>query len=192
MDILIGLARRKDAPAIAQMARTLIEVGLPWSWNERRIARCLADPDCVVLTAQHDGQIAGFAIMRYGDEDAHLDLLAVTPPHRRAGVGSQLLQWLEQCAVVAGITRVALEVRAGNEGARLFYERMGYRILVHLSGYYQGREAAVRMGRDLSRLSTDHDSQGGQRKLFQAEKIFERILGVLPGYLGNLSITRHP
>ncbi len=188
----LRLARPREAAAIAHLSRDLIEYGLVWRWTPARIEASIRAANVNVLVACLHQKIAGFAIMRYGDEDAHLDLLAVTPPHRRAGVGSQLLQWLEQCAVVAGITRVALEVRAGNEGARLFYERMGYRILVHLSGYYQGREAAVRMGRDLSRLSTDHDSQGGQRKLFQAEKIFERILGVLPGYLGNLSITRHP
>jgi hypothetical protein len=51
-------------------------------------------------------------------------------------------------------------VRAGNQGARLFYERMGYRPLVHLPGYYQGIEAALRMGRDLSHRPLD---QGIQR-----------------------------
>ena len=94
--------------------------------------------------------------MRYGDDDAHLDLLAVAPPYRRAGVGRQLLEWLEKCAVVAGIFKVALEVRAENEGAQLFYKRMGYPTLVQLPGYYQGIEAALRMGRDLSRRPVDH------------------------------------
>jgi ribosomal protein S18 acetylase RimI-like enzyme len=61
-----------------------------------------------------------------------------------------MLEWLEKCAVVAGIFSVALEVRAGNEGAQLLYERIGYRTLAHLPGYYQGVEAALRMGRDLS------------------------------------------
>jgi hypothetical protein len=47
-------------------------------------------------------------------------------------------------------------VRAGNEGAQLFYKRMGYRALVHLPGYYQDIEAALRMGRDLSCRPMDH------------------------------------
>jgi ribosomal-protein-alanine N-acetyltransferase len=97
-----------------------------------------------------DGNLTGFAIMRYGDDDAHLDLLAVAPPYRRIGIGRRLVQWIEKCAVVAGTLNVALEVRAGNTGAQLFYESMGYRILAHLPGYYQGIEAALRMGRDLS------------------------------------------
>jgi ribosomal-protein-alanine N-acetyltransferase len=121
-----------------------------------RIAASIRDSDVNVLVACIRANIAGFAIMRYRDDDAHLDLLAVAPPYRRAGVGRQLLEWLEKCAVVAGIFSVALEVRAANEGAQRFYQRMGYRILVHLPGYYQGVEAALRMGRDLSCRALDH------------------------------------
>jgi hypothetical protein len=122
--------------------------------------------------------------MRYGDDDAHLDLLAVAPPYRRAGIGRRLLEWLEKCAVVAGIFSITLEVREGNEGAQLFYERMGYRTLTYLPGYYQGIEAALRMGRNLSCRSLDRRIRGTQ------QKIFEEIFGVLPGYLNNLSINR--
>jgi ribosomal-protein-alanine N-acetyltransferase len=121
-----------------------------------RVAASIRAPEVNVLVARIHENIAGFGVMRYGDEIAHLDLLAVAPPYRRAGVGRQLLEWLEKCAVVAGIFSVTLEVRAGNEGAQFFYERLGYRTLVHLPGYYQGIEAALRMGRDLSRRPVDH------------------------------------
>jgi ribosomal protein S18 acetylase RimI-like enzyme len=40
-------------------------------------------------------------------------------------------------------------VRASNVGARRFYERLGYRAVALLRGYYEGREAAVRMSRRL-------------------------------------------
>ena len=127
-----------------------------------RVAASIRAPDVNVLVACIHENIAGFAIMRYGDDDAHLDLLAVAPPCRRAGVGRQLLEWLEKCAVVAGIFSVTLEVRAGNEGAQLFYQRMGYCTLAHLPGYYQGFEAALRMGRDLSRRPLDHIGHSGR------------------------------
>ena len=130
-----------------------------------RVAASIGAPNVNVLVACVHGNIAGFAIMRYGDDDAHLDLLAVAPPYRRLGIGRQLLQWLEKCAVVAGIFNVALEVRAGNQGAQLFYERMGYRTLAQLPGYYQGVEAALRLGRDLSRRPMDHRIQRIQYNL---------------------------
>jgi ribosomal protein S18 acetylase RimI-like enzyme len=158
----LRLARPADADTIANLSRELIEYGLRWRWTPMRVAASIRAPDVNVLVAGIHGDIAGFAIMRYGEDDAHLDLLAVAPPYRRLGVGRQLLEWLEKCAVVAGIFSVALEVRSGNEGAQLFYKRMGYHTLVHLPGYYQGMEPALRMGRDLSCRPLDHRIQGTQ------------------------------
>jgi ribosomal-protein-alanine N-acetyltransferase len=155
-ELSLRLARPADAAAIANMSRDLIEYGLQWRWTPMRVAASIRAPDVNVLVACSHDNIAGFAIMRYGDDDAHLDLLAVAPRYRRAGIGRQLLEWLEECAVVAGIFNVALEVRAENEGAQLFYKRMGYSTLVQLPGYYQGIEAALRMSRDLSRRPMDH------------------------------------
>lgn len=150
------MARPADAATIANLSRELIEYGLRWRWTPMRVAASIHDSDVNVLVACVRDNIAGFAIMRYRDDDAHLDLLAVAPPYRRSGVGRRLLEWLEKCAVVAGIFSVALEVRAANEGAQVFYQRMGYRTLVHLPGYYQGVEAALRMVRDLSCRPLDH------------------------------------
>jgi ribosomal-protein-alanine N-acetyltransferase len=157
-ELSLRLARPADAAPIAGLSRDLIEYGLQWRWTTERVAASIRAANVNVLVARIHENIAGFGIMRYGDDDAHLDLLAVTPMYRRLGVGHQLLQWLEKCAVVAGIFNVALEARAGNEGAQLFYKRMGYRTLAHLPGYYQGIEAALRMGRDLSCRPLDHRS----------------------------------
>jgi ribosomal-protein-alanine N-acetyltransferase len=158
-ELSLRLARPGDAITIANLSRHLIEYGLQWRWTPGRVEASIRAPNVNVLVARAHENIAGFAIMRYGDDVAHLDLLAVTPPHRRAGLGRQLVEWLEKCAVVAGIFSIALEVRAGNEGAQLFYQRMGYRTLAHLPGYYQGIEAALRMGRDFSRPPLDDGIQ---------------------------------
>ncbi len=162
-ELSLRLARPSQAAAIARLSRNLIEYGLQWRWTPERVAASIRAPDVNVLAACIRDKIAGFAIMRYGDDDAHLDLLAVAPPYRREGVGRQLLEWLEKCAVVAGIFTIALEVRTGNEGAQLFYKRMGYRALKELPGYYQGIEAALRMGRDLSRRPMDQGTGRTQR-----------------------------
>jgi ribosomal-protein-alanine N-acetyltransferase len=154
-DVSMKLARPADAAAIAALSRDLIEYGLRWRWRPRRVAASIRAPEVNVLVARIHDNLAGFAIMRYGDDVAHLDLLAVAPSYRRAGVGRQLLEWLEKCAVVAGIFNVTLEVRAENEGAQAFYQRMGYLALVELPGYYQGVEAALRMRRDLSSRTRD-------------------------------------
>jgi ribosomal-protein-alanine N-acetyltransferase len=87
--------------------------------------------------------------MRYADDVAHLNLLAVDPSHRRRGVGRRLVRWLEETALTAGTFTIGLELRAENLGARAFYATLGYRELARIPGYYQGVEAAIRMQRDL-------------------------------------------
>ena len=106
MNIRLSLAKRKDARDIANMARTLIEHGLPWSWNERRIVHCLANPDCVVITARDARKLVGFAVMEFLDDRAHLSLLAVQPGYQRMGVGRGLLEWLHSSAIRYGLCRV--------------------------------------------------------------------------------------
>jgi len=141
----IRLATRADAQPIAEMARDLIEKGLGWSWSRDRVLRSLRHPDTNAIVAMRDGARVGFAIMKYGEEDAHLLLLAVQPVDSRRGVGRGLLGWLEQSARVAGIGRITLEARVRNTAARSFYLRLGYQAREVLPGYYSGREASVRM-----------------------------------------------
>lgn len=153
-DLTLRLARPAEATKIAAMSRDLIEYGLDWRWTPRRIAASIRAPNANVLLACVAERVAGFAIMRYADDDAHLDLLAVAPGYRRLGIGRKLLEWLEECARIGGTFNIALEVRVNNLGAQRFYRRMGYRALLRLPGYYQGVEAALRMSRDLSSQST--------------------------------------
>ena len=155
-ELSLELARLTDASTIAKMSRDLIENGLRWRWTAKRVAASIEDPNVNVLVARIQERTAGFAIMRYGDHVAHLDLLGVVPSYQRLGVGRQLLEWLERCAEVAGIIRVVLEVRASNQAAQRFYDRMGYRVMVRLPAYYQGIEAAFRMGRDLTHKPADY------------------------------------
>ena len=145
----VRFATRADALAIAEMSRDLIEVGLGWSWTKERVMRCLRHPDTNAIVAVREADRAGFAIMKYGDEEAHLVLLAVTPEHGRRGVGSAMVDWLEASARIAGIARITLEARAGNAAARSFYEQLGYTSTQLLPGYYIGRETSVRMVKHL-------------------------------------------
>jgi len=148
-DCTIELARRADAPHVAEMSRRLIEAGLAPSWGRERVALHVAHEDSTVIVARADGTIAGFAIMRFGDDAAHLNLLAVERSHQRRGIGLRLLRWLEESALVAGTFLITLELRAGNAGAYAFYRSAGYRDTARLAGYYQGVEDAIRMSRDL-------------------------------------------
>jgi ribosomal-protein-alanine N-acetyltransferase len=87
--------------------------------------------------------------MKFFDDDAHLFLLAVQPKSQGQGIGRALVEWLEKSCRTAGIQRIRLEVRASNALARRFYERLDYRFISQVAGYYEKREAAVVMVKSL-------------------------------------------
>ena len=155
--ITIRLAEPRDAQAIALMSRDLVETGLGWKYDAPRVQRAIRHRDTITLVAWDSGRNAaspagpllGFAIMEFGDERAHLVLLAVRPSHRRRGVGRRMLEWLVESAKTAGIESVHLELRSGNEAARRFYRQMGFAETLLMPGYYRGKEAALRMLRVL-------------------------------------------
>jgi ribosomal protein S18 acetylase RimI-like enzyme len=149
----LGLARRSDAREIAEMSRDLIEQGLSWSWTPARVQHFISGTESSVVVARRERRIAAFGIMHFGDEVAHLNLLAVAPEHRRQGLGRQLMQWLTTTAIEAGVFTINLELRTRNEAAKHFYQRLGFAQLGVVQGYYQGREAALRMSRQLGTLS---------------------------------------
>jgi ribosomal protein S18 acetylase RimI-like enzyme len=154
-DLAIRLARRADAAAIAAMSRDDIERGLPWSWTEARVERAILDPEVNVAVAGDAGALIAFGIMSYRDATAHLLLFSVRKSHRRQGVGSAILRWLEEVARAAGIQSIQLECRRNNDAARNFYAEQGYHEQVIAKGYYRGIEDAVRLEKWLVVKSAD-------------------------------------
>ena len=148
----IRLAVPTDAARIAAMSRDYVENGLRWGWTPMRVAHSIRNRATNVAVAECGNELAGFGIMQYLDDDAHLLLFAVKPEFRRRGIGSGLLEWLESTANTAGIELIFLETRTTNAVGRQFYSARGYRELAVLPRYY-GREDAVRIGKDLGSLT---------------------------------------
>jgi len=127
------------------MSRDLIETGLGWSWGPERVRRNIVDADTAAIVSARLARIRGFALMHFGDDEAHLNLLAVRPDCQRRGIGRSLMAWLLQSARCAGLAAVRTELRANNVAARRFYEGLGFSVEAFVPGYYRGREAALRM-----------------------------------------------
>jgi ribosomal protein S18 acetylase RimI-like enzyme len=154
-DYTLGLARVTEAPQLAAMSRRFIEHGLAPSWPAARIISHIRHAESLVLAARRDHQVIGFAVMQFGEDRAHLNLLAVALEHRRRGIARRLLSWLEESAVTAGTFVISLELRAINTEAFAFYSALGYHEVRRIDGYYQGVEQAIRMSRDLSLVTAN-------------------------------------
>jgi ribosomal-protein-alanine N-acetyltransferase len=143
--VTLRLASTADAVAIAQMSRDLIEAGLGWRYRADRVRRMIGRRDTSALVACDRNGMVGFAVMQFDDEHAHLMLLAVRPSHQRQGVARQMMQWLLESSRVAGMVSVHLELRASNHAGLTFYRTLGFQQTLVLAGYYEQREAAIRM-----------------------------------------------
>jgi ribosomal protein S18 acetylase RimI-like enzyme len=140
----IRLARTDDAGAIARMSRDCIETGLGWSWRPQRVLMSIRDPNILAIVSG-EPRVQGFCLTQFGDEIAHLTLLAVDPKCRRQGLGRQLVGWMIASARVAGIATVHVEMRTTNLSARAFYRTLGFEDAGVVAGYYRGVESALRM-----------------------------------------------
>ena len=100
--------------------------------------------------AERDGRLLGYSLAVLVADEAHLGNLAVHPEARGAGVGQALLDDLLQVAEKRRATRLTLEVRESNEGARKFYYRNGFIDVAIRKNYYRNPvEDAIVMLRSL-------------------------------------------
>jgi len=129
---LVAAENRPDAVDAA--ARAVVTDGLfvarvtdPESTDSKPGESDATDPDAADATV-------GF--VTFGVESGRYDLdvtrgvvynLFVRERHRGAGVGSRLLATAESALADAGVDVISLEAMAGNEDARRFYRRHGYR-----------------------------------------------------------------
>lgn len=89
------------------------------------------------IVAEHEGQVVAFVVgTRQSRPDGYVITLDVAAAARRQGLGRSLMLELERRFLNAGVRRVQLETAVTNMTAITFYERLGYRKVAHLIGYY--------------------------------------------------------
>ena len=83
--------------------------------------------------AEAGGQLCGYLLavfmfsLEHGGLMAEIDELFVSQEARSAGVGALLVTQAESDLARRGLVRLQLQLGVGNERARLFYERHGFR-----------------------------------------------------------------
>ena len=105
----------------------------------------------IAVTNPATGAVIG-SIPDMGAGEAHLLNLCVREQFRFRGLGSQLLRYLLQQAVVAGARVMFLETRPSNQAAIRLYQSHHFVQIGVRRGYYQaagGREDALVMRRTL-------------------------------------------
>jgi ribosomal protein S18 acetylase RimI-like enzyme len=114
---------------IAAAAALWEAAGLTRPWNDpvADAHRALAGPASTILAARRDGALVGTVMTGHDGHRGWVYYLAVTPGAQRRGVARQLMAAAENWCAAAGVVRLNLMVRAGNDAVLGFYDRLGYR-----------------------------------------------------------------
>ncbi len=91
---------------------------------------------CQLRVLEHGSGLGGWSCTWIVADEAHLLRIAIAPPHRRHGLGRQLLAEVLREVGEAGCTAVLLEVAAANQPARALYEAFEFETIGVRSGYY--------------------------------------------------------
>jgi len=91
------------------------------------------------VLADAGGEPAGFAFFELQDGLLYLGRLSVPPTFRNKGIGSKLLEYVEERARTSGAAGVRLGVRLQLPHLIARYERKGYRVTKYMThaGYAQ-------------------------------------------------------
>jgi ribosomal-protein-alanine N-acetyltransferase len=129
----IAAMRVEDIPDVHAVERASFTV--PWpayafrqELETNRLAR--------YLVVRSGPEVVGYGGIWLLVDEAHVTTFAVSPEHRRSGIGSRLLLALVDLAVELGANVATLEVRISNLDARRLYERFGFRPVGVRPHYY--------------------------------------------------------
>jgi ribosomal protein S18 acetylase RimI-like enzyme len=80
------------------------------------------------LVAWEDSQLVGTVVAGYDGHRGWVYYLAVSPGHRRQGIGRALMLRVEKELAQLGCPKLNLQVRSSNPLAVEFYRHLGYEV----------------------------------------------------------------
>lgn len=107
-------------------------------WTAEQLRSQLKDSQHETIAALvPDGSILGYVGMMYVLDEGYISNVAVSPDHRRQGIGDALITRLCEICRAHDLAFVTLEVRAGNAPAIALYEKHGFERVGLRKNYYE-------------------------------------------------------
>jgi ribosomal-protein-alanine N-acetyltransferase len=113
------------------------------------------------IVAEENGEVVGYIMCRIEMglsnlglsgliKKGHIVSVAVTPEHRRKGVGEAIVSSAMETMKLYNAKQCYLEVRVTNEPAIKLYKKLGFEVTRTIKGYYADGEDACVMTKRLS------------------------------------------
>jgi ribosomal-protein-alanine N-acetyltransferase len=121
----------------------------PHPWSRANFADSLASGYDAWVLREEGGALAGYFVLMFAVDEAHLLDVALSAAHQRAGLGRYLLDSATARARQKGMESMLLEVRPTNERALAVYRAYGFSEIGRRKAYYPAhagtREDAIVM-----------------------------------------------
>lgn len=114
-------------------------------WTFEMLSSTFLNDNFLGYLAKLDGKIVGYVALVHCLDEADINIVAVDTNFRKRGIATNLLNLCHEELIKKGVKKVFLEVRKGNEKAKLLYEKLGYELISIRPLYYEGKEDALIM-----------------------------------------------
>jgi ribosomal protein S18 acetylase RimI-like enzyme len=121
-----------DLGPMVQLTRKLMEpllrTGFGFRWDLRLERAMMADlmRQPVVLVIRREGSIVGYTALNPARPQAKLHALMIEPAHQSQGIGSAVLELVEQRAAGLRCREIVTTVQPNNQQALEFFRSRGY------------------------------------------------------------------
>ena len=126
--MLIRAYQDTDESAVIALWNEVLPDSAPHNDPATAIRKKLAVERDLFFVAVVDKVVAGTVMGGYDGHRGWVYSVAVTPRHRRRGIGGALIRHLEAALVARGCLKINLQVRRSNTGVIPFYESLGYSV----------------------------------------------------------------
>ena len=124
-DLVIRSYQPQDEEAVVQLWLQCNLI-VPQNNPRRDIQRKLQVNPEWFLVGLADGKVVATCMAGYEGHRGWINYLAVSPHHRRQGIGRKIMEEAEKRLSSAGCPKINLQVRETNRAVIRFYERIGY------------------------------------------------------------------
>ena len=124
-DLVIRPYQPQDETTVVQLWLQCNLV-VPQNNPERDIRRKLQVNPEWFLVGILGGHVVATCMAGYEGHRGWINYLAVSPHHRRQGIGRRIMEEAEKRLSAAGCPKINLQVRETNRAVIQFYERIGY------------------------------------------------------------------
>jgi ribosomal-protein-alanine N-acetyltransferase len=136
-----GLELRPMVVADVDEVHSLERQVFPHPWSRANFMDSLSSGyDAWVLREPDEGALAGYFLVMYAVDEAHLLDVAIGAERQGGGLGRFLLDRIAVRSRAMGMESILLEVRPSNERALQVYQRYGYAQIGRRKGYYPAHE----------------------------------------------------